>query len=169
LRYAQTGSDIYVNNKKSTKLLKGLYDLLSRNQQFESHKPQGHRRVIWSLTSGPVELLKTYIVVNFKTNRISWGTRKLPRIPTLIKKKNTKLLKVSNFFEDPRCSTIEIKTCMNLFIINLYSQALKLACVGEQGHQWRILFSIALFHVQVRRDTQLPWCFRSILEVGHDH
>jgi len=107
-----------------------------------------------------VKLLKIYMVVNFKVHGISRGAPKMTRIPTL--KKITKFLKISNFFEYPRRSTIEKKTCMNLFIVNLYSQALKLACVGEQGHQWRILFSIAPFHVQLRRDTQLPWCFRSI-------
>jgi hypothetical protein len=149
-----------VNFRKYSSINQILY-LFSRDQQFESHKPQGYWRLIWSLTSGSVELLKTYMVVNFRVHGISRGTRKLTRIPMLIKK-ITKFLKVSNFFEDPRRSTIEKKTCMNLFIVNLYSQALKLACVGEQGHQWRILFSIAPFHVQLRRDTQLPWCFRSI-------
>ena len=39
-------------------------DLFLIGYQFEPHKPQGHWRIIWSLTSGPVELL-TYSVWSF--------------------------------------------------------------------------------------------------------
>jgi len=101
-----------VNFRKYSSINQILY-LFSRDQQFESHKPQGYWRLIWSLTSGSVELLKTYMVVNFRVHGISRGTRRLTRIPMLIKK-ITKFLKVSNFFEDPRRSTIEIKNLYEL-------------------------------------------------------
>jgi hypothetical protein len=37
-----------------------ILDLLSRGHQFESHKPQGHLRLTWSLTSRPVGLVEMH-------------------------------------------------------------------------------------------------------------
>jgi len=38
----------------SNQIISQILNLLSRNHQFESHKPHGHWRFTWSLTSGPV-------------------------------------------------------------------------------------------------------------------
>ena len=35
--------------------------LLLKGHQFEFHKPQGHWRLTWSLTSGPVGLVKVHV------------------------------------------------------------------------------------------------------------
>jgi len=35
-----------------------ILNLLSKDHQFESHKPQGHRKLTWSLTPVPVGLVE---------------------------------------------------------------------------------------------------------------
>jgi hypothetical protein len=47
-----------VSNSERCSLTDQVLGLLSRSYQFESHKPQGHYRVTWSLTSGPVRLVE---------------------------------------------------------------------------------------------------------------
>jgi hypothetical protein len=41
-------------NFEGCSLIDKILGLLSRDYQFESHKPQGHWKLAWSLTSGPI-------------------------------------------------------------------------------------------------------------------
>jgi hypothetical protein len=46
------------NHEKKYKLTGHVLDLFFKDQQFEFYKPQGHWRLTWLLTSGPVGLVE---------------------------------------------------------------------------------------------------------------
>ena len=47
-------------NFKGCNSTRQVLDLFSKNYQFESHKPQDHWRLIWSLISWPVRLVRVH-------------------------------------------------------------------------------------------------------------
>jgi hypothetical protein len=52
---------IELNNTEEYNLTGQVLDLLYRDYQFESYKFQDHYKLIWSLNSGPVELIKLFV------------------------------------------------------------------------------------------------------------
>jgi hypothetical protein len=53
-----------INNMSNTEgynLTGQVLILFSRGHWFESHKPQSHWRLTWSLTSGPMKLVEVHV------------------------------------------------------------------------------------------------------------
>ena len=53
-----SNNKLIVTNPKRYSSTGHVLSLLPRGHQFESHKPQGHGRLTWLLTSGPVRLVE---------------------------------------------------------------------------------------------------------------
>jgi hypothetical protein len=47
-----------MGNPEGYNLTGQVLSLFSRGHRFEYHKPQNHRRLTWSLTSGPMKLVE---------------------------------------------------------------------------------------------------------------
>jgi hypothetical protein len=60
---------------KNTNITGQILDLLLKGHQFESYEPQGHWRLTWSLTSGPVRLVE--VRVNWLNTDINLKKHKL--------------------------------------------------------------------------------------------